>query len=86
MVDSWGSGAIMGTTIFEIGHAVPQTVAVLTSDAGQSVSKDIIFSNRKPGLLGHFGHFGQNSHFGYFGQPFPSQGGHADESPNWGLA
>ena len=35
MVDSWGSGAIMGTTASEIGHAVLQTVAVLTSDAGQ---------------------------------------------------
>ena len=35
MVDSWGSGAIMGTTAPEIGHAVLQTVAVLTSDAGQ---------------------------------------------------
>ena len=45
MVDSWGSGAIMGTTAPEIGHALLQTVAVLTSDAGQSVSKDIIFSN-----------------------------------------
>ena len=35
MVDSWGSGAIMGTTAPEIGHALLQTVAVLTSDAGQ---------------------------------------------------
>ena len=37
MVDPWGSGAIMGTTAPEIGHAVLvlQTVAVLTSDAGQ---------------------------------------------------
>ena len=35
MVDSWGSGAIMGTTAPEIGHAVLHTVAVLTSDAGQ---------------------------------------------------
>ena len=43
MVDSWGSGAIMGTTAPEIGHALLQTVAVLTSDAGQSVSKDINF-------------------------------------------
>ena len=40
MVDSWGSGAIMGTTAPEIGHALLQTVAVLTSDAGQSDSKD----------------------------------------------
>ena len=44
MVDSRGSGAIMGTTAPEIGHALLQTVAVLTSDAGQSVSEDIIFS------------------------------------------
>ena len=36
MVDSWGPGAIMGTTAPEIGHAVLQTAAVLTSDAGQS--------------------------------------------------
>ena len=35
MVDSWGSGAIMGTTAPEIGDAVLQTVAVLTFDAGQ---------------------------------------------------
>ena len=35
MVDSWGSGAIMGTTAPELGHEVLQTVAVLTSDAGQ---------------------------------------------------
>ena len=35
-----------------------------------------IANYRKPGLWGHFGHFGQNSHFGHFGQPFPSQGGH----------
>ena len=36
MVGSWGSaGAIMGTTAPEIGHAALQTVAVLTSDAGQ---------------------------------------------------
>ena len=45
MVDSWGSGAIIGTTAPEIGHALPQMVAVLTSDAGQSVSKDILFSS-----------------------------------------
>ena len=35
----------MGTIAPEIGHALLQTVAVLTSGAGQSVSKDIIFSN-----------------------------------------
>ena len=35
MVDAWGSGTIMGTTAPETGHAVLQTVAVLTSDAGQ---------------------------------------------------
>ena len=46
MVDSWVSGAVVGTTAPEIGHALPQTVAVLTSDAGQSVSKDIIFFTR----------------------------------------
>ena len=34
----------MGTTAPEIGHALLQTVAVPTSDAGQSVSKDIVFS------------------------------------------
>ena len=45
MVGSWGSGAIIGTAAPEIGHAFPQTVAVLTSDAGQSVPKDIIFSS-----------------------------------------
>ena len=28
--------------------------------------------------------FGQNSAFGHFGQPFPSQGGHADEKPHLG--
>ena len=44
MVDSWGSGAIMGTTAPEIGHALLQTVAVLTSDADQSVSKETIVS------------------------------------------
>ena len=36
-------------------------------------------NSRKPGLLGHFGHFGQNCHFGHFGQPFPNQGGHAEK-------
>ena len=41
---AWGSGAIIGTTAPEIGHALPQTVAVLTSGAGQSISENIIFS------------------------------------------
>ena len=41
----------------------------------------------KPGLLGHlaFGHLGPNSHFGHFGQPFPNQGGHADEKALLGV-
>ena len=43
-----------------------------------------IANYRKPGLLGHFGHFGQNSHFGHFGQPFPSQDGHADKKSHLG--
>ena len=43
-----------------------------------------IANYRKPGILGRFGHFGQNSHFGHFGQPFPSQGAHADKKPHLG--
>ena len=43
-----------------------------------------IANYRKPGLLGHFGHFGQNSRFGHFGQPFPRQGGHADKKSHLG--
>ena len=35
---------MMGTTAPEIRHASLQTVAVLTSDAGQGISEDIIFS------------------------------------------
>ena len=43
MADLRGSGAIMGATAPEIGHALLQTVAVFTSDAGQCVY--IIFSS-----------------------------------------
>ena len=44
-----------------------------------------IASYRKPGLLGHFCHFCQNSHlFCHFGQPFPSQGGNADKKSHLG--
>ena len=62
MVDSWGSGAIMGTTAPEIGHAVLQTVAVLTSDAGQreKVVLDCLYrwpaglAGRSSGACGRF--------------------------------
>ena len=37
---------------------------------------------RKPGLLGHFGHFPPNGHFG---QPFPNQGGHAGKKVPLGV-
>ena len=38
-----------------------------------------IANDRKPGVFGHFGRFGQNGHFCHFGQPFPRQGGHAEK-------
>ena len=41
----------VGTTAPGIGHALPQTVVVLTFDAGQSVSEDIIFSTRRRGWV-----------------------------------
>ena len=53
---------LVDTTAPEIGRALLQTVAVLTSDAGQSVSKDIIFSSIKETRLGKRGRGGRAAH------------------------
>ena len=46
-----------------------------------------IANYRKPGLLGHFGHFGPNSHFlVILASHFRARVDTPTKSPNWGLA